>query len=90
MGEKTRVAVEVLRTVSYSEDGLTSRELVAGSSDQIEESSFAGLAAEGYVRAAEGQKAMPAAPENKALGAAPENKAPSPPKPQHQPRKPAK
>lgn len=83
MVDKTKVTVEVLRTFPYSEDGMTSRELVKGSVTEITADCLDGLAAEGYVRA-QPSSVVPvdqpvtlplAAPEAKAMPDVPENKA---------------
>lgn len=46
---KKQIAVRVLRTVPVSDDGIRTREIVAGTNDFIPEDTAPGLVKEGYV-----------------------------------------
>lgn len=50
---KPMTEVTVLRTVPVSDDGITTRTIVAGTSDVVASDLFPGLKAEGYVTDAE-------------------------------------
>ena len=45
----SQVEVEVLKSVKVSDDGITSRWIIAGKTDTIPDAALAGLEAEGYV-----------------------------------------
>ena len=59
-----QIAVEVLRTVLVSDDGIRTREIVKGTHDTVPADAFEGLEKEGYVKASSAPVAptAPAAP----------------------------
>lgn len=56
-----QVAVEVLRTVLVSDDGIRTREIVKGTHDTVPADAFEGLEKEGYVKASSAPAVPPAA-----------------------------
>lgn len=58
----TQVSVKVLRTVSVSDDGLRTREILKGTEDAVPASTLAGLVKEGYVEVIDAPSAPPAPP----------------------------
>jgi len=63
------VKVKILRTVPVSEDGITTRQVIAGTEDTVPADALAGLKAEGYVALIE-EKVEAPTPKAKVRGAA--------------------